>query len=270
MFSEVSHTVIPRPDPRSKPVRHFASIVLTWGLTVSTGWAQCGSDEVKLPAKGGPAGDGFGSAVAISGETLVIGAPLDSFGRPQTRARPMSTDSKRTVGSRIKKLLGRNSDDRFGFSVGIDGDTCVIGAPFADEIDQTKPGTADVFRLFGDQRLWHLHASDLSSGQSVRFVCVSERRHRCRRRSLWQRRGGEIGLSPCLPFRWSLPWLEELKLTPTDAATDDRFGHAVAADGDLIVIGSQGVDGGGPSTGAAYVYPLRRILVGRRTEADGE
>jgi len=51
-------------------------------------------------------------------------------------------------------------------------------------------------------------------------------------------------------------WVEEQKLTASDASPGDVFGRAVSvnADGDLIVVGATGTDDMGNGSGAAYVF----------------
>jgi hypothetical protein len=48
-------------------------------------------------------------------------------------------------------------------------------------------------------------------------------------------------------------WVEEAKLTPSDAARSDAFGGAVAPSGDIALVGAEG-DFFGSATGAAYVF----------------
>jgi hypothetical protein len=49
-------------------------------------------------------------------------------------------------------------------------------------------------------------------------------------------------------------WTQEAKLTSSDGAADDRFGHAVSISGDLAVVGACGDDDNGDYSGSAYVY----------------
>ncbi len=49
-------------------------------------------------------------------------------------------------------------------------------------------------------------------------------------------------------------WSEQAKLTASDAATYDRFGDSVAADGDTAVIGAPLDDDAAPESGSAYVF----------------
>lgn len=47
---------------------------------------------------------------------------------------------------------------------------------------------------------------------------------------------------------------EKAKLTANDGAEDDFFGHAVAVDGDILVVGAHGDDNQGSLSGNAYVF----------------
>lgn len=49
-------------------------------------------------------------------------------------------------------------------------------------------------------------------------------------------------------------WIEQPKLTASDAASGDSFGAAVSVSGDLAVIGARRDDDGGTDTGSAYVF----------------
>ena len=51
-------------------------------------------------------------------------------------------------------------------------------------------------------------------------------------------------------------WTEAGKLTASDAAAGDRFGHSVSmsGDGNTIVVGAPGSDSGGADAGAAYIF----------------
>jgi hypothetical protein len=49
-------------------------------------------------------------------------------------------------------------------------------------------------------------------------------------------------------------WVQEAKLEASDKALDDKFGSAVAIDGNIAVVGAEGEDTGGSGAGAAYIY----------------
>ena len=86
-----------------------------------------GEQLFKLNASDASAGDQFGNAVAISGNTAVVGAPLDDDrGERSGSAYLFDIDT----GTQRSKLLanGGTQDDQFGRTVAISGNTVIVGA----------------------------------------------------------------------------------------------------------------------------------------------
>jgi hypothetical protein len=82
-----------------------------------------------ITASDGANGDTFGYSVALSGSRIVVGAPFaNSNGQAYVYTRYSGPDFEETA------LLQGDStgDDQFGFSVAINGDTVVVGAPQHD------------------------------------------------------------------------------------------------------------------------------------------
>ena len=95
------------------------------------GWAGQLTENAKLTASDGVDGDAFGSAVGVSGGTIVVGASSDDgmrgaayvFSRPAGGwSGPLTQAAKLTSSVRVAGAL-------FGNAVGIDGDAAVAGAP---------------------------------------------------------------------------------------------------------------------------------------------
>ncbi len=88
--------------------------------------------------------DRLGTAVAVSGDRIVVGAPNDDTG---------ATDSGQafvfdaSTGELIATLANPTpaEDDRFGISVAISGDLAVVGA-YLDDTDGSNRGQAYVFQ----------------------------------------------------------------------------------------------------------------------------
>src|SRR5439155_4451 len=124
--------------------------------------------EPKLTASDPAAGDWFGGSVGISGDTAVMGgrARLSFTGLARAAYVFVRTGS---VWSQQQKLTASNPfvDDDFGFSVGISGDTAVIGAP--DGRFPPVAGTAYVFVRIGS--VWsqqqELTASATAGGDGI-------------------------------------------------------------------------------------------------------
>jgi hypothetical protein len=51
-------------------------------------------------------------------------------------------------------------------------------------------------------------------------------------------------------------WTEQQKLTASDGASTDFFGHSVSISGDTAIVGADGNDDKGINSGSAYVFAL--------------
>jgi hypothetical protein len=115
-----------------------------------TGWVDK-TETIKITASDGAAGDYFGWAVAISVDTIVVGASNDGgrgsayvFVRPVTGWVDMVQTAKLTASDGA-------SGDGFGLAVAISGDTIVVGGPFNDDpLLGSDAGSAYVYKLDTD------------------------------------------------------------------------------------------------------------------------
>lgn len=97
------------------------------------GWSS-GHENAKLTASDGGYDHGFGGSVAISGDTLVIGAlgRDNATGAAYLFTRPVSGWHSGTEDLRITASDGADNDC-FGISVSISGTTVAAGAPYDDD-----------------------------------------------------------------------------------------------------------------------------------------
>src|SRR5262245_25668667 len=87
------------------------------------------AQQAKLTASGGAASDSFGASIAISGDTVVVGAPFATADNKLGAAYIFVRDAM-TWTQQQKLTAGDGADSGlFGFSVAIDGDTVVVGSP---------------------------------------------------------------------------------------------------------------------------------------------
>ncbi len=210
------------------------------------------SEQQKLLASG-IASQTFGSSVSISGDVIVGGAPLG--------VRPGIGYLYERVGTvwSAEQKLGADSvgpsDEFFGSSVSISGDTAVIGAPSYDDGANTDSGAAYVFIRSGTT--WteqqELRSSDLAPGDefgssvsiSGDTVLVGAR---------WDDDNGFFSGSAYVFTRSGTVWTEQQKLTASTGVAGDWFGYSVSLSGDTAVVGALLHDGAGSSSGAAYVF----------------
>jgi D-serine deaminase-like pyridoxal phosphate-dependent protein len=110
----------------------------------SSGWTSM-TQTTELHAANATSGDSFGQSAAISGNTVIIGAPSANAGGHSLQGaaylfqRPPGGWANPAHGSELVSSDGE-SNDGFGLSVGISGSTFVVGA-----IRGVTPGVAYVF-----------------------------------------------------------------------------------------------------------------------------
>jgi hypothetical protein len=102
--------------------------------------------------------DRFGHAVALSGDTLVVGAPVyaDPGHAFPARIRTASVfvrdaDHHWTQQATLQPTASGTASGDFGISVAIDGDVVVVGSPFEQRADASYDSAAYVFDRVGGQ-----------------------------------------------------------------------------------------------------------------------
>ena len=95
-------------------------------------WAT-GTETAKLTASDGTSGDEFGISVAVSGNTIVIGAHLDDDKGDKSGSAYFFTkpiNGNWATGTETAKIIDHDgaAEDHFGWSVAVDGSTAVVGA----------------------------------------------------------------------------------------------------------------------------------------------
>ncbi|MFO0579253.1 MAG: FG-GAP repeat protein [Polyangia bacterium] len=218
-------------------------------VRTGTKWAQ----QARLTAPDGASGDLFGSAVAISGDTVLVGlsSALRNAAYVFVRTGTMWSEQ-----ARLKPADGA-AGDRFGLSVALEGDTALVGAPGKAVTGSAGQGQAYVFvrsaTTWSEQA--RLVASDGAAGDrfgqavalSADTALVGAHRKTV---------GGNAAQGQAYVFvRAATAWSEQARLSAADGAAQDQFGSSVAASGDIALVGaSQAQIGSKPRQGAAYVF----------------
>ena len=144
--------------------------------------------------------------------------------------------------------------DFFGWSVSIDGDCAIVGAPNDDDMGLWS-GSAYIFRR--NAGIWSLEkkltAPDgISDGQFGRSVSIDGD---CA--IVGAPNDDDMGIhsGSAYIFRRSAGiWAMELKLTAPDGISGVHFGWSVSIDGDNVIIGTPRDDDMGGNSGSAYIY----------------
>lgn len=201
-----------------------------------TTWAQ----EAYLKASNTDAGDNFGYSVALSGDTLAVGASEEDSGATGVNGNQADNNAlgsgavyvfTRTGGvwsqEAYLKASNTGAGDQFGSSVALDGDVLAVGAPYEDSSGfGVNPGAG-------------VEADNSTSNSGAVY--------------LFTRTNGV--------------WSQQTYTKASNTTTNYQFGFSVALSGDTVAVGSTGesashtgvIDGSSddtsaPNSGAVYVY----------------
>ena len=205
-----------------------------------SGWAQ----EQKLTASDGQSFDDYGFAVAVSGDTIVVGAPRDdtAAGDRAGSAYVYRFDGKSWNEEDHLFAMDAGGDDRFGHSVSIDDDTILVGAINHDD-GASNAGAGYVFTRAGMR--WsqqdELTAAE-PMGTSPQLGHSASLDGDVAVLGAWQfAPGGMFSVGAAYVFRRSgMSWSAEQTLIATDAADFRWFGQSVSVSGTTIAVGAFG------------------------------
>ncbi|MBK9385663.1 MAG: FG-GAP repeat protein [Planctomycetes bacterium] len=207
-------------------------------------WGQ----QQKLVASDGVPDDYFGFSVALFGDTAIVGAFRDE----SLRGAAYLFERVGSTWSESAKLVAGDglANDRFGFSVAIEGDRAFVGAPGADAIAgavyvYARSGAAWVFQqkiVAADRTADAWFGHDLAISGDTLVVGSPE--------------DPSTGSGAAYVFEpVSATWVEQQKLQSSDLAIGDGLGRSVAIEDDAIVLGARWADHSGRGdAGAAYVF----------------
>ena len=203
--------------------------------------------------------DYFGYAVAVDGETVIVGAYLADVGNALDAGAAYVFVRSGGTWTQQAKLVASDAadDDWFGYSVAVAADTAVIGAHQADLPGKTDAGAAYVFLRSGSVWIPQTKLTALDGAASDylgRSVAIS------RETTVIGANGADLpgkdSAGAAYVFvRTGSVWTQQGKLVASDAAAFDNFGFTVAADLDTAVIEAIFDDhAGGSNAGSAYVF----------------
>ncbi len=219
--------------------------------------------ETKFTASDAASNDLYGSAVAIVGDTILIGAPLhDSGGSNAGAVYLYKSDG---AGGFIEtKITASDAQpgDLFGFSVALSGDAFLVGAIQIQGFE-TSAGAVYHYQpnLMGGFTETKITSSDGQSGDqfgtsvalAVGNILVGARHH------------DGTGLNTGAAYLYrpdGIGGLEETKLSTNDGQAYDNFGADVALIGHKSVVSAPGHDGAAVNAGVVYVFDPMAPLFG--------
>lgn len=214
---------------------------------------QAWSQQAKLLASDGAAGDQLGSSLVVEGDTIVAGASGDDSSRGSAYVFTRSG----TTWTQEAKLVASDglANDYFGTFVGLAGDTVVVGAPGADQAF-TDAGSAYVFTRSGTswtQRA-ELTAGDAAASDEFGAGLAIDGGTIAVSSPYDDDRGSDSG-SLYVYTGSGASWSQQAKLTASDGAAGDQLGaYSVVVQRNTLVAGSHRDDDKGTDSGSAYVF----------------
>jgi len=205
-------------------------------------WTQ----QAKLLASDGGAGDWFGYSVSLSGDTALIGAVQDDDCKG---AAYIFTRTGTTWAQQAKLIASDGTEGRqFGCSVSLDNNTTLIGAKY----DRVCCGSAYIFTRSDD--IWTQQAKLIASdgeGNDNFGYSVSLDGSTALIGAVGDGDNGYQSGSAYVFTRTGSTWLLQIKLLALDGSQNDVFGNSVSLSGDIALIGASGAEG---ESGAVYVF----------------
>ncbi|MCZ7599565.1 MAG: FG-GAP repeat protein [Gammaproteobacteria bacterium] len=248
-------------------------------------------------------GDNFGYSVAVSGDTVVVGAGSETAPLPASTATRADNsaggsgaayvfvrDGTTWTQQAYLKASNTGANDRFGHSVALSGDTVVVGASQeasaatgvdANQADNSAGGSGAAYVFVRDGTTWtqqaYLKASNTGAGDQFGFsVAVSGDNvvvgANVEDSAATGVNGNQADNSASFAgaayvfVRDGTTWTQQAYLKASNTGAGDQFGFSVAVSGHTVVVAAHledsdatGVDGNqadnsAGNAGAAYVF----------------
>ena len=205
------------------------------------------------------AGDSFGYAVAVDGDTALVGAEAKTVaGRVNAGAVFVYTRTGTTWSQQTELTAADGAaTDYFGGSVALAGDTAVVGAYGKSVGGHADAGVAYVYTRSGGTWSQQTKLSDPDAAAGDYFgISVALAGDTALVGAYGAAFDGHAGAGAAYVYtRSGTTWPQQAKLSDPDAATNDHFGSSLALSGGTALVGAEGkaVDGQ-TGAGAAYIY----------------
>jgi len=264
-----------------------------------TTWSQ----QAYLKASNTGAGDTFGYSVAVSGDTIVVGARNEDSNATGVNGNE-SDNSMANAGAAYVfvrsgavwsqqaylKASNTEASEQFGTSVAVSGDTIVVGAHLEDsnavgvngnQADNSAPNAGAAYVFVRSGTTWsqqaYLKASNTDGGDNFGFsttvsgdsIVISATGEASNATGVNGNQADNSATSAGAAYvflRSGTTWSQQAYLKASNTEASDVFGSSVSIDGDTIAVGATGEDsvatgvGGNQSdnsaftAGAAYVF----------------
>jgi hypothetical protein len=215
----------------------------------SNNWTQ----QAKLDAPDSQTEGWFGMCVSLQGDTALIGAPCDDNG---SGAGYVFTRTGTTWTEQAKlHAPGGTNNALCGFSVALDGNTALLGAPLDNASGILDSGAAYVFTCTGTT--WSQQAKLQAPYGAVEDnfgYSVSLSGDTALIGTPLKDDNGDNSGSAYIFTRTNTTWTVQTELLASDGAPYDSFGYSVSVFRDTALVGVPADNDNGPNSGSAYVF----------------
>jgi hypothetical protein len=234
-------------------------------VRAGTTWSQ----QAYLKASNGDQADHFGYSLAISDDTVVVGARRQGPQTANAAGAAYVFVRSGTTWSEQQFIQGSNTEfsDEFGTSVAVHGDTLLVGAPWessiatgvgGNELDNssTRSGAAYVFHRSGTTWTQQAYLKASNSGSLDYFGWSVDLSGDMAVVGARQEDSGAVGvggdqtdnatLSSGAAYvfaRDGAVWSQQAYLKASNTGPSDEFGTSVALSGDRLIVGAPGEGG---------------------------
>lgn len=215
-------------------------------------WAE----QAKLITADGARGDHFGWRVAISQDTVFVGA-VDADDMSSNSGAVYVFVRDGTTWAQFQKLTPGDdtASDDFGGSISLQADYAIIGAKTQPDEFGNFSGSAHVFAYDGDVWAEQAKLTPTNGTSSDRFgYSVAMGYGYAMVGAIGDDENGGFSGAVYVFVRNGDTWTQQARLTAGNGAVLHRFGFSLSVSGDTAVIGAIGSDGHRPNSGAAYVF----------------
>ncbi len=205
----------------------------------------------KLTADDAAYDDHFGTSVAISGNTAIVGSIYDDDDGADSGSAYLFDI---TTGQQIAKLTADDaaSGDYFGDAVAISGNIAIVGSVYDDDVG-TNSGSAYLFDITTGQQIAKLTADDAAAGNHFGdSVAISGNTA-----IVGSDRDDDAFTTSGSAYLFDITTGQQIaKLRADDATAGDRFGTSVSISGNTAIVGSYWDDDDGSASGSAYLFDI--------------
>lgn len=216
------------------------------------------TETAKLTSADGAAGDFFGYAVGLNGDTAVVGAYGDDDRGADSGSVYIFARQANNTWLQTPKVTSADgvAGDYFGRAVAIDGDSIIAGA-YGDD-DRGLDGGSVYFLARQGNGNWlqvsKVLAADGAAGDQLGISVALDGGFAVAGAPMDDDHGADSGSAYVFARQANGLWVQSAKMNPPDGQLGDNFGLSVGIAGELVAAGAPGDDDRGADSGSTYTF----------------